>query len=83
MSHATRFSLAIAVFLLFLIGAMTINFILVKHQVSMAQVQWCDTLKLLTSHPVMRPVNPAANPSRLEAWQLYQDFVSLRRTFGC
>jgi hypothetical protein len=53
------------------------------YQVSHSSRQWCDTLGLLTSQPVPRPADPAANPSRMQAYTLYADFVTLRNDFGC
>jgi transketolase C-terminal domain/subunit len=47
------------------------------------QSQWCATLELLTSRPVVKPADPARNPSRVEAYELYEDFVKLRSRFGC
>ncbi|MGH3673590.1 MAG: hypothetical protein ACRDSH_23670 [Pseudonocardiaceae bacterium] len=44
---------------------------------------WCATLNLLTSQPVPKPADPAANPSRRQAYVLYSDFLDLRHRFGC
>ena len=45
--------------------------------------QWCTVLNLLTAHPVPYPSDPSANPSRVETWQLYEDFSSLKHSFSC
>jgi len=45
--------------------------------------QWCATITLLTRRPVPRPADPAANPSRQNAYVLYRDFVMLGQRFGC
>jgi hypothetical protein len=70
-----------------LVGALVIAvglvFILIGRAVEASDRHWCDTLTLLTSRPVARPTNPAANPSRAGQYALYQDFVKLRREFGC
>ncbi|MGH3205927.1 MAG: hypothetical protein ACRDP5_28330 [Streptosporangiaceae bacterium] len=50
-------------------------------QVQASQHRWCATLELLTAKPVPSPADPAANPSRLEAYVLYTDFRSLRQEF--
>ena len=52
-------------------------------QVSKSDHQWCATLDLLSSHPVSRPADPAANPSRENAWVFYTDVRDLRGAFGC
>jgi hypothetical protein len=48
-----------------------------------SQVQWCDTLNLLTSVKESPPADPAKNPSRVGQYQLYEDFVHLKTHFGC
>jgi hypothetical protein len=45
--------------------------------------QWCDAINLLTVHPVSKPSNPAANPSRVEGYEFYQAFTVLHRKFRC
>lgn len=52
-------------------------------EISANNRQWCDTMNLLTSQPVPRPADPAANPSREQAYTLYTDFATLRQRFGC
>lgn len=54
-----------------------------QHQVSSASQQWCTTLDLLTRTPVPKPADPKGNPSRETAYELYADFMSLKRQFGC
>lgn len=48
-----------------------------------SQRQWCDTLSLLTAHPVPKPSDPKANPSRETAYVYYRDFVTLKDRLGC
>jgi hypothetical protein len=38
---------------------------------------------LLTRVPVLKPADPKANPSRETGYELYQDFMNLRKQFGC
>lgn len=52
-------------------------------QVHQSQSQWCDTMRLLTSHPVPAPSNAAANPSRENAYRFYSDFKMLKERLGC
>lgn len=48
-----------------------------------SQHNWCNALELLTSHPVAKPANPAADPSRQENYQFYLDLRDLQHRFGC
>lgn len=52
-------------------------------QIARSQHDWCQTLDLLTSRPVPRPADPAANPSREQTYILYSDFLDLRHRLGC
>lgn len=83
MSRATKFALAIVLLFVLIVGAISVNFLMVEHAVSRSQQQWCDTLTLLTSHPVPYPPDAAKNPSRLADYELYEDFVKIRVEFGC
>jgi len=53
------------------------------HQEAANDRQWCGALTLLTSKPVPRPADPGANPSRMQTYTLYEEFVMLERHFGC
>lgn len=45
--------------------------------------QWCSALDVLTAHKLPYPADPKANPSRVESYQLQQDFLRIGRRFGC
>lgn len=66
--------------LLLLLGA---TLLFTAHYVNQSNHTWCQTLNLLTSHPVPKPENPAANPSRERAYQFYAVFVQQRHRLGC
>lgn len=53
------------------------------YAVQQSQHKWCDTLNLLTEHPVPRPADPAANPSRAQNYLYYTTFLTLKGRFGC
>jgi hypothetical protein len=55
----------------------------VQQYIAANDQRWCKTMDLLTATPVYPPANPAANPSRVAAYQLYVDFMDLRRQFNC
>lgn len=59
------------------------NLLFTTHEVGSSNRQWCDTLTLLTAQPVPRPADPSANPSRMQTYTLYVDFVTLRKRLGC
>jgi hypothetical protein len=73
----------VATFCLLVAGAVVISLILTHWQIQHSQDQWCDTLRLLTSKPVPRPADPAANPSRVNSYQFYVNLLALRHRFGC
>ena len=83
MSRATWAALLVMLTALMVVSAIAVNYYLMARYVGHVDGQWCDTLRLLTSRPVGRPVNPASNPSRVEAYTLYEEFVKLRNDFRC
>jgi hypothetical protein len=83
MSRATWMALTAAgMFLLIAVG-LAGGYFLILHAISHSTSQWCDTLRLLTAHKVPYPASPSKNPSRLEAYNLYEDFSRLKVKFGC
>lgn len=53
------------------------------YSVRSSQQQWCQSLLLLTKAPVPKPADPAKNPSREEAYTLYNAFSVLKKKYGC
>lgn len=45
--------------------------------------QWCQTLVLLTRHPIPRPADPKANPSREANYEVYTALYQLKVRFHC
>jgi cytochrome oxidase assembly protein ShyY1 len=82
-SRATRISLFAAAIFLVLVTAISGSYWLASWQISRSDRQWCDTITLLTSQPVVPPSDPASNPSRVVTYHLYEDFVTLRHQLGC
>jgi hypothetical protein len=66
-----------------IIGLLLLNFLFTAHQVNAGNHTWCQTLDLLTAQPVARPADPAANPSRVQAYRYYVTFYDQRRRLGC
>lgn len=50
---------------------------------SESEHKWCQIVDSLTANPVPKPVNPKADPSRERSWEIYLEFISLRRSLGC
>ena len=65
------------------VGLAGANLLLTARAVNRSQHQWCATLTLLTAHTVPRPADPAANPSRENAYIFYANLLTLRQRFGC
>ena len=55
----------------------------IREAVQQGNHRWCATLQLLTAQPVPKPDDPAANPSRENAWVFYVNLLQLRNEFGC
>jgi hypothetical protein len=81
MTHGARRAVIVLFVINFLLAGACLWF--ATYQVSSSNRQWCDTLSLLTSKPVPKPDDPSANPSRMQTYTPYADFVALRRHFGC
>lgn len=70
-------------FAVFIILAVAACYIFAVYQVDVSQHHWCDALNTLTQHPISKPADPASNPSRVEAYDLYTEFMQLKGEFGC
>jgi len=81
--QVVMFTIWVVATLLLIIGAAVAAIVENQHQVTAASQQWCTTLDLLTRTPISKPGDPKANPSREASYELYLDFVHLRKQFGC
>jgi hypothetical protein len=70
-------------FAVFITLAVAACYLFAAYQVDVSQHHWCDALNTLTQHPVLKPTDPASNPSRVEAYDLYTEFLSIKGDFGC
>jgi hypothetical protein len=48
-----------------------------------SQDQMCTVLELLTRHPVPRPADPKANPSREQDYVFYVTFRQVENNYRC
>jgi hypothetical protein len=79
-NQVTLASLIIAIML---VVGFVLNNYLATTALRQNDLRWCATLELLTSHPVPKPADPAANPSRENAYLFYSHLKDLERQFGC
>jgi hypothetical protein len=83
MTHATRIALLISALVVIVVAAIAGAYLLTAWQINRADQQWCNVINLLISHPVPKPADPAANPSRVQTYELYEDFVTVQHQFRC
>jgi hypothetical protein len=57
--------------------------LITSEEIAANNAKWCTAMVLITSHPAPKPADPAKNPSRVQAYQLYTTFRTLRRKLGC
>jgi hypothetical protein len=81
--HHWKMAVLVGLFVLIFGGAAFGALLITEHQVNIANQRWCATLELLTATPARQPSDPAANPSRVAAYKLYEDFLVLSKSFGC
>jgi hypothetical protein len=55
----------------------------VRAAIAYSDSQWCGALTILTSTPVPKPADPAANPSREVNYKLYTAFTGVENKFRC
>jgi hypothetical protein len=82
-SAAARYAAAAALIFAVLIGATAVSLVITGRELGQSQRNWCSALQVLTATPVPYPAAPAANPSRVQAYRLYEDFTLIERQFGC
>jgi hypothetical protein len=78
-----RLALASALVAVLIMAGFALDYGLALHAISGESHSFCAVTRLITAHPVPRPADPQANPSRLYAWELYSDFVTLQHRLGC
>jgi hypothetical protein len=74
---------AVVISLMLVIGAVMAAVWISQQSDASANKQWCQALELLTATPQTAPSDPKANPSRVFAYDLYQDFRTIEIKFGC
>lgn len=67
----------------FLIALIAASMLFTVNYVHDTNRDFCGVVNAATATPVERPSDPAANPSREQAWEWYQRFMDLGRSLGC
>jgi hypothetical protein len=75
--------LAVLIVVVALVASIGGSYWLGLRALARSQQQMCTVIVLLTAHKVPKPANPAANPSREEAYQFYLTFLKLQRDYNC
>ena len=78
-----RVFIAAAILVACIVGSNIGSYALGLHALHQSQQALCPIVRLALQHPVPYPKDPAANPSRVAAWQSYQDFVIVDRQYRC
>jgi hypothetical protein len=74
-----------AVVFLFALAVVLAGYGLVSnsHEIAANNHKFCQVIRAATATPVQKPANPAANPSREQAFEWYQRYRDLGRSLGC
>ena len=75
--------LSVAMVIIGLAASVGGSYALAIYSIDQSNQNWCQALNLLTSQPVKAPADPSANPSRVQQYKLYTDFVAIEKRFGC
>jgi len=59
------------------------NLLWTSYAIHKNNLQWCDTLDLVTSRPVTRPADPKKEPAKELSYEFYQAITALKHRQGC
>jgi hypothetical protein len=86
-SPGARAGILAGVVIILVIGWLALDFIIAEaladRAVSNSQQQLCSVIRLVTIHPVPKPPDPKANPSRQQSWEFYEAFVRVGNEYHC
>lgn len=78
-----RILIAVVVVVLGVAAAIGGSYLLSLRAIHDSEQALCPVLELLTRHPVARPADPAANPSRVQDYDLYLAAVHAEHRYRC
>jgi hypothetical protein len=81
--NRARVFIAAAIAVLCLVLAVGGSYALSLAALARSQQQLCGVFTLLTTHPVPKPADPAANPSREQSYVFYTELLSVERAYKC
>jgi hypothetical protein len=78
-----KLAIALTVVVIGLGGILAGSYILGLYTLHQNNRNWCSALEVLTAVKQAPPADPTANPSRVETYELYTDFMAIEKRFGC
>jgi hypothetical protein len=78
-----KIGLVIFIVLLGFAGSIAGSYLLSLNAIRTSNQNWCTALVILTKHPIAKPANPKATPSRQDNYTFYLALVNLRSRYGC
>lgn len=76
-------AIAVVVVLAGLAASIGGSYALALHALDNGEQQLCSAFELLTQRPVPKPEDPAANPSREQAYLFYTDLTQVEHSYRC
>ncbi len=87
MSPATRAVVAAALLFFLVLSALIGDYAVATWRadeaVQHSQSVLCQVITLATAHPVPKPADPKANPSRESSYEFFEAFVTVGRQYHC
>jgi hypothetical protein len=74
---------AIVIVVLGIGGAIGGSYWLAARALNKSEHALCPIVKLATKHAVPYPADAAKNSSRLQTWEWYEDFLTVRHQYRC
>jgi hypothetical protein len=78
-----RVGIAAGLALACLLSAIGVAVYLSNRALHQSEQALCPIVRLVLAHPVAYPKDAEASPSRLAAWQSYEDFLTIDRKYHC
>lgn len=87
LSPAARAAIAAGALAVLIASAVVGDYLVANWRASQAvqhsQHILCQVIQLVTAHPVPKPSDPAANPSREQSYRFYSAFTTVGHQYHC